>query len=43
MYQLVDDVIKAMQRFPKHMDLEFSMGSHAIPLLAPKPGALKAG
>jgi|GEM_PF-1914374 hypothetical protein len=42
MYRLVDDVIKAMQRFPKNYDLEFSMGSHAISLLAPKPGALKS-
>lgn len=41
MYRLVTDVTKAMQRFPKSFHLEFSMGSHAIPLLASKPGALK--
>ncbi len=41
MLRLVTDVTKAMQRFPKSFAIEFSMGSHAIPLLAPKLGALK--
>jgi len=39
--RLVTDVTTAMQRFPKDFSLKFSMGSHAIPLLAPKPGELQ--
>ncbi|MDR4467075.1 MAG: hypothetical protein MRJ68_02105 [Nitrospira sp.] len=39
MNRLFADVREAMARFPNDYHLELSMGSHAIPLLAPKPGA----
>jgi hypothetical protein len=35
------DMHKAMQQFPDEFDVEYSIGEHAILLLAPKPGAVR--
>ncbi|MEO7863563.1 MAG: hypothetical protein ABIU05_24625 [Nitrospirales bacterium] len=41
MARLFDDVREAMRRFPKDWDVSCTFGSHGLPLLASKPGALK--